>query len=55
MSYMFYGCNSLTNIDFFNFTTNQFYDVIYVFDGCNSLLKNSILSFYSSLLNMKYS
>ena len=39
---MFYGCNSLTNIDLSNFNTQNDTDMSYMFDECNSLIKKRI-------------
>ena len=43
MSYMFYGCNSLTNINLSNFDTQNASDINDMFSGCNSLLKKYVI------------
>ena len=37
MSYMFYGCNNLNNIDISSFITYNVTDMSYMFYGCNNL------------------
>ena len=47
INYMFYGCNSLTNIDLSNFNTQNVTNMSYIFYGCNSL-KNINLSNFNT-------
>ena len=42
---MFYGCNSLINIDLSNFKTQNFTNIDYKFWGCNSLIKKLTINF----------
>ena len=39
ITYMFYGCNSLTYIDLSNFNTQNVTNMSHMFNGCNSLTK----------------
>ena len=62
MSYMFYGCSSLTSINLSNFNTSQVKSINNMFDGCVNLeyinLKNFLelklsdnISEYSNMFN----
>ena len=44
-SYMFYRCNSLTNIDLSNFNTDYVNDMSNMFYGCKSLIKINLSNF----------
>ena len=41
---MFFGCNSLTNIDLSNFNTQNVTNMSDMFYGCNSLIKKYIIN-----------
>ena len=43
--YMFYECNSLTNINLSNFNTQNVTDMGYMFYGCNSLTNINLSNF----------
>ena len=43
MKYMFYECNSLTNIDLSNFNTQNVIDMNSMFYGCKSLTNIDLL------------
>ena len=43
INHMFYGCNSLTNIDLSNFNTQIVNNMNYMFSGCNSLIKKNLI------------
>ena len=45
MSYIFYGCNSLTNIDLSNFNTQNVTNMSYMFWGCNALTNIDLSNF----------
>ena len=45
MSYMFYGCKSLINIDLSNFNTKNVRNMSYMFYGCNSLTNIDLSNF----------
>ena len=40
---MFYGCSSLTNIDLYNFNTNNVTNMNGMFGQCKSLQKENII------------
>ena len=42
MNGMFYGCNSLTNLNLNNFNTQNVTDMNGMFYGCNLLIKKNI-------------
>ena len=44
MSFMFSGCNSLTNLNLSNFNTQNVTDMSGMFSGCNSLKKYNIIT-----------
>ena len=44
MSYMFYGCSSLKEINISNFNTNNATDMSGMFYGCSSLKEINILN-----------
>ena len=44
MSYMFYYCNSLTNLNLSNFNTQNVTDMRSMFYECNSLIKKNIIT-----------
>ena len=44
MSYMFYGCSSLKELNLSNFNTNNVIYMSYMFNGCSKELKNKIKS-----------
>ena len=45
MSYMFYGCFSLDNLNLYNFKTNNVKEMNDMFDGCSLLKKLDISNF----------
>ena len=45
MSYMFYGCSNLTNIDFSSFDTKKVNNMSYMFYNCPNLIKVDLSSF----------
>ena len=45
VNYMFYGCESLTNINFFNFNSQNVIDMSYMFSGCRSLTNLNLSNF----------
>ena len=51
MSYMFYGCSSLTNINLSNFNTNNVNDMSDMFFECKKLKKNNIITKDKRILN----
>ena len=55
MSYMFYNCSSLTNIDLLSFNTNQVFDMSYMLYKCSSLINIDLSSFNTNqVTNMSY-
>ena len=52
MSYMFYDCNSLTNLNLSNFNTQNVTDMSWMFIGCNSLKKEKIITKDNKILNL---
>ena len=55
MSYMFYGCNALENLNLSNFNTNNVKDMNYMFYGCFSLKKLAISNFnFNNVKIMKF-
>ena len=42
---MFYGCESLTNLDLSNFNTNYVKNMMSMFDGCSSLINIDLSNF----------
>ena len=52
MSSMFHGCNSLTNINLFNFNTQNVTNMNSMFDECNSLTKQNIIINDNIILNI---
>ena len=58
MSYMFYGCSSLININLSNFNTNDVTDIEGIFEGCSSLTNIDLSNFntikVSDMDNMFY-
>ena len=51
MSWMFYCCNSLTNLNLSNFNTQNVTDMSDMFSYCNSLKKNNIITKDNKILN----
>ena len=45
IDYMFYGCDSLMNIDLSNFNTQNANNMSYMFNGCNSLTNLDLSNF----------
>ena len=55
MSFMFYGCNSLTTLDLSSFDTSNVTDMYSMFDECNSLATLDLSSFNTSnVSNMSF-
>ena len=55
MSYMFYGCNALENLNLSKFNTNNVKDMNYLFYGCSSLKKLAISNFnFNNVKIMKF-
>ena len=52
MSYMFYNCSSLTNLDVNNFNTNNVIDMSDMFSNCSSLTNLDLSNFNTT--NVKY-
>ena len=50
MSYMLYGCSSLTIINLSNFNTNNIIDMSYMFDECSSLTEINLNNFNTLFL-----
>ena len=48
LDYMFYGCSSLTSINFKNFKTSNINSMQYVFQGCEKLVSLDLSSFDTS-------
>ena len=44
MVIMFYGCNSLTNLNLSNFNTQNVTNMSFMFVGCNSLNKENLIT-----------
>ena len=51
MGGMFYGCNSLTNLNLSNFNTQNVTDMRWMFNGCDSLKKQNIIAEDKKILN----
>ena len=45
MSYMFYNCSSLIELDLSNFNTNNVTNMSYMFFGCSSLKELNLSNF----------
>ena len=45
MSYMFYNCSSLKELDLSNFNTNNVTNMSYMFFGCSSLNELNLFNF----------
>ena len=55
LSYLFYGCSSLSNIDLSNFNTQNVTDMSYMFCGCSSLTNIDLSNFNTqNVINMRY-
>ena len=50
MSYMFYGCISLTNINLTNFNIQNVTNMTYMFNGCASLKMCEIITNNNKIL-----
>ena len=50
---MFYECSSLTNINIYNFSTNNVIEMRYMFGKCKSLNKNNIIIKDRKILDKK--
>ena len=50
IDYMFYGCDSLTNINLSNFNTQNVTDMSFMFSGCNSLTNINLSNFNTQML-----
>ena len=44
MSYMFFDCNSLTNLNLSNFNTQNVTNMRAMFSDCNSLINKNIIT-----------
>ena len=54
MSYMFYGCSSLKEINLTNFNTNDVINMSHMFYGCSSLKELNLTNFdTSNVIDMK--
>ena len=54
MYWMFYGCNSLTNLDLSNFDTSNVTDVSHIFYGCRTIANLDLSTFdTSNVTNME--
>ena len=51
MSYMFYNCKSLTNLNLSNFNTQNVDNMSGMFSDCKSLKKNNIITKDNKILN----
>ena len=51
MNGMFYGCESLTNLNLSNFNTQNVINMNSMFSYCNSLKKNNIITKDNKILN----
>ena len=51
ISFMFYGCKSLTYLDLSNFNLVNLVDLDFLFDHCNSLNKENIITKDIQILN----
>ena len=45
MSWMFYGCRSLKELNLTNFNENYVSDMSYMFAGCSSLKELNLITF----------
>ena len=55
MTYMFYQCKSLINVDLSSFNTSNVISMSGMFEGCNSLISLDLSSFdTSNVTNMRY-
>ena len=50
MSFMFFECKSLTNIDLSNFNTSKVTNMNYMFSECKSLIKIYLILILKMLL-----
>ena len=55
MSYMFFGCASLRNLDVSHFDTSQVADMTYMFLNCSSLINLDLSNFDTSQVTNMYS
>ena len=54
MSYMFYGCNSLSSVDLSTFNTSNVTNMSWMFFGCGSLSSLDLSAFNtSSVIDMR--
>ena len=51
MSYMFYNCSSLKELNLSSFNTNQVTNMSYMFDNCSSLKQLDLSSFNTNQVN----
>ena len=51
MSYMFYGCSSLKEINLTNFNTNDVTNMNHMFYGCSSLKELNLTNFDTNNVN----
>ena len=49
--YLFYDCNSLTNLNLSNFNTTNVIDMSHMFEGCNSLTNLNLSNFNTTNVN----
>ena len=55
MSWMFYNCSSLRELDLSSFNTNQVTNMSWMFDGCSSLKEINLSSFNTNqVTNLNY-